>query len=91
VPSTWFLCIGATINVVVFAVWHAKPGIYMNAVLSPIVSEFETEEEAKNYDLWFRAKVQESLDDPRPSLPHDEAMARVEKLLNEKRASRAAR
>ncbi len=63
----------------------------MNAVLSPIVSEFETEEEAKNYDLWFRAKVQESLDDPRPSLPHDEAMARVEKLLNEKRASRAAR
>ena len=63
----------------------------MNAVLSPIVSEFETEEEAKNYDLWFRTRVQESLDDPRPSLPHDEAMARVEKLLSEKRASRAAR
>jgi hypothetical protein len=63
----------------------------MNTVLSPIVSEFASEEEAQSYDLWFRAKVQESLDDPRPSLPHDEAMARVEQLLSEKRTSRAAR
>ena len=62
----------------------------MNAVLSPIVSEFETQEEAQSYDQWFRAKVQESLDDPRPSLPHDEAMARVQQLLTEKRAARAA-
>ena len=62
----------------------------MNAVLSPIVSEFETLEEAQSYDQWFRAKVQESLDDPRPSLPHDEAMARVQQLLTEKRAARAA-
>jgi DNA-damage-inducible protein J len=23
------------------------------------------------YDAWFRAKVQEALDDPRPALPHD--------------------
>lgn len=62
----------------------------MNAVLSPIVSEFETQEEAQSYDQWFRAKVQESLDDPRPSLPHDEAMARVQQLLTDKRAARAA-
>jgi hypothetical protein len=62
----------------------------MNAVLSPIVSEFETLEEAQSYDQWFRTKVQESLDDPRPSLPHDEAMARVQQLLTEKRAARAA-
>ena len=31
----------------------------MNAVLSPIVSEFETEEQAASYDRWFRAKVLE--------------------------------
>jgi len=62
----------------------------MNAVLSPIVSEFETLEEAQKYDQWFRAKVQESLEDPRPSLPHDEALVRVEQLLKEKRAARAA-
>jgi hypothetical protein len=61
----------------------------MNAVLSPIVSEFETEDEAVIYDEWFRAKVQEAIDDPRPSLPHDEAMARVERLLTEKMNARA--
>lgn len=53
----------------------------MNAVLSPIVSEFETQEESDSYDRWFRAKVQESLDDPRPTIPHDVVMARMRALL----------
>ncbi|MHC8302297.1 antitoxin PaaA2 family protein [Pseudomonas sp. ZS1P83] len=26
-----------------------------------------------NYDAWFRAQVQASLDDPRPSIPDEEA------------------
>ncbi|TPG73944.1 type II toxin-antitoxin system RelB family antitoxin [Pseudomonas arsenicoxydans] len=47
----------------------------MSAELSPIVSEFETEEKAVSYDRWFRAKVQASLDDPRPNVPHDQVMA----------------
>lgn len=49
--------------------------------LSPIVSEFETEEQAESYDRWFRKKVQESLDDPRPSVPHDEVMAEMEAII----------
>ena len=49
----------------------------MNARLDPLASEFETEEQAASYDRWFRAEVQAALDDPRPSVPHDEAMARV--------------
>lgn len=53
--------------------------------LSPIVSEFETEEEAAAYDIWFRAKVAASLADPRPGVPHDEAMARIRKKLEELR------
>jgi hypothetical protein len=61
----------------------------MNAVLSPIVSEFETQEQADSYDRWFRAKVQAAMDDPRPSIPHDQAMAKVEALLEEKRKARA--
>ena len=39
----------------------------MNAVISPIVSEFETDEQAASYDRWFRAKVERALtlaDDP---------------------------
>jgi len=47
------------------------------AKLSPIVSEFESDEEAEDYDRWFRAKVQEAIDDPGPLIPHDEAMARI--------------
>ena len=33
----------------------------MNAVLSPIVSEFDSDEQAALYDQWFRAKVERSL------------------------------
>ena len=55
----------------------------MNAVLSPIVSEFETEEQAASYDCWFRAQVQASLDDPRPSIPHDQVMAEMDAIIAE--------
>jgi hypothetical protein len=27
------------------------------------------------YDLWFRKRVQESLDDPRPVIPHEQVKA----------------
>ncbi|EMO4361381.1 addiction module antitoxin [Pseudomonas aeruginosa] len=58
--------------------------------LSPIVSEFETDEQAASYDRWFRAKVQAALDDPRPGIPHDDAMAMVERMLEDKRKARRA-
>jgi hypothetical protein len=64
--------------------------VTMNAELSPIVSEFETEEQAASYDRWFRAKVQASLDDPRPSIPHDQVMAEMRALLEAKRKQRDA-
>ncbi|MCU1739157.1 MULTISPECIES: type II toxin-antitoxin system RelB family antitoxin [Pseudomonas] len=57
----------------------------MSAQLSPIVSEFETEEQAASYDRWFRAKVQASLDDPRPNVPHDDVMAEMRALIASKR------
>jgi hypothetical protein len=47
------------------------------AELSPLVSEFPTTEEAEAHDRWFRAQVQASLDDPRPGIPHDQAMMRI--------------
>ncbi|NWF11022.1 antitoxin [Pseudomonas salomonii] len=59
----------------------------MSIPVSPIVSEFEIEEQAASYDRWFRAKVQASIDDPRPSIPHDEVMAEVERMLEERRAA----
>lgn len=60
----------------------------MSAQLSPIVSEFETEEQAASYDRWFRAKVQASLDDPRPNIPHDQVMAEAEAIIAEAEARR---
>ncbi|MBC3778365.1 stability determinant [Pseudomonas sp. SWRI99] len=62
----------------------------MSAELSLIVSDFETEEEAASYDLWYRAKVQAALDDPRPPVPHDEAMVLVDQMLEERRKNRRA-
>ena len=63
----------------------------MSAQLSPIVSEFDTEEQAASYDRWFRAKVQVSLDDPRPSIPHDQVMAEMRAMLAAQREKRRAR
>lgn len=54
----------------------------MSAKLSPIVSEFETDAEAASYDRWFRAKVEASLADTRPGVPHDEAMARISAIID---------
>lgn len=54
----------------------------MTAKRDPIVSEFDSPEEEAAYDAWFRKKVAESLADPRPSIPHDEVMAEIEKILD---------
>ncbi|WP_109514900.1 stability determinant [Pseudomonas ovata] len=53
------------------------------ANLSPIVSEFETDEQAASYDRWFRLQVQTSLDDPSPAIPHDQVMAEMEAIIAE--------
>ena len=63
----------------------------MSAVLSPIVSEFETEEQETSYNQWFKAKVEEALHSEKPCLPHDAAMAKVQAVLQERRQARANR
>jgi hypothetical protein len=49
--------------------------------LSPIESEFASTEEAEAYDVWFRARVEASLADPRPAVPHVDAVARIDRAL----------
>ncbi|WP_417705798.1 stability determinant [Pseudomonas sp.] len=60
----------------------------MSVQLSPIVSEFETQEQADRHDRWFRRKVQESLDDSRPGVPHDQVMAEMEAIITQAEARR---
>lgn len=43
--------------------------------LDPIISEFDTSEEAEAYEAWFRAKVEASMASTAPRVPHDEVMA----------------
>lgn len=43
------------------------------------------------YDKWFRAKVQEALDDPRPPVPHAQVMARMDEIIEKAVARRQAR
>ncbi|WP_085605124.1 MULTISPECIES: stability determinant [unclassified Pseudomonas] len=62
----------------------------MSLLLSPYYSDFESEEEAESYDRWFRAEVQDALDDPSPGIPHDEAMAMLDQMLEEMRRKRRA-
>jgi hypothetical protein len=55
----------------------------MNA-LSPLVSEFETVEQAEAYLRWLEGKVAASRADGRPTVDHAEAMARVRAIIEAK-------
>jgi hypothetical protein len=62
----------------------------MTTAFSPIESEFATVAEAEAYDRWFRAKVQASLADKRPTIPHDQVMADMEAIVQAAERKRAA-
>ena len=53
---------------------------------SPLVSEFETPEQAASYETWLKAKVAASLADDRPVIPHDEVMAEMRAIIAAKKA-----
>lgn len=40
------------------------------------------------YDVWFKAKVQEALSDPRPAKPHDQVVAETRALIDAKSSTR---
>lgn len=35
----------------------------------------------ENYTAWLAAEIQTAIDDPRPSIPHEEVMARMDAQL----------
>jgi hypothetical protein len=53
----------------------------MNAVLSPLVSEFDTSDQEARYLAWLNAKIEKSLQDPRANVPHDQVMEQMRVLL----------
>jgi hypothetical protein len=55
----------------------------MSTDVLPIDPEFATPDEAEAHAAWFRRRVQASLDDTRPAVPHDQAMARIAEVIAE--------
>lgn len=47
--------------------------------------------EAAAYNQWLGAEIQEAVDDPRPSLPHDEVMGRMDARIARHKATGAKR
>jgi hypothetical protein len=55
--------------------------------LTPIESEFATTEEAEAYDAWFRATVEARMVSDSPRIPHDEAMARMQAIIDRRKTA----
>jgi hypothetical protein len=53
------------------------------AVVSDLVSEFETVEAESQYNLWLQAKYQANIVDSRPVIPHDEVMSDMDLIIDE--------
>ncbi len=57
------------------------------AKLTPIESEFATTQEAEAYDAWFRAEVEAAMASDEPGIPHDEAMARMQAIIDRRKTN----
>jgi Arc/MetJ-type ribon-helix-helix transcriptional regulator len=60
---------------------QSKGGRMSTATLDPIVSEFETTEQEAEHTAWIRAELARRRDDPRPPVPHDEIVRRMEERM----------
>ncbi|PWR22476.1 hypothetical protein DKG74_11375 [Zavarzinia aquatilis] len=48
---------------------------------SPLISEFETEEQEAGHTRWLKAKVAAALRDSRPAVAHEDVMAEAEAIV----------
>ena len=61
---------------------HPQPWYHpLMAKLDPIVSEFESDEAAEAYDVWFRAQVEAALAETGPGIPHEQVMAEARAII----------
>lgn len=71
--------------------FYPQSGSTMDPLFSTTIAEFENEEQDASYDRWLRAKVQKSLEDPRPSISNEVVMAEMKALMAERRIKHEAR
>jgi len=53
----------------------------MNTTPDPLVSGFETAEQETAHTAWLRTEMEKSIADPRPKIPHDEVMRRMDERI----------
>jgi len=59
------------------------------ATLDRLDAEVKTEAEQAQYDEWLRAKVQESLDNPGPGIPHAVVMAEIRQMIAQAKSTQS--
>jgi len=59
------------------------------ATLDRFDAEVKTEAEQAQYDDWLRAKVQESLDNPGPGIPHAVVMAEIRQIIAQAKSTQS--
>jgi hypothetical protein len=53
------------------------------AKLDPIISEFDTEEDAEAYEKWFREQVEAGLaESDEDDIPHEQVMAEMQAIID---------
>ncbi len=62
----------------------------MGPVLSPLLSEFETEEKQASYTAWLKNKIDRSRKSTKPLTSHDRVMVEVRSLIASKKKKHAA-
>ncbi len=74
----------------------AAHGMTMSELFSALLTRTAEEgqlpfevQEPEGYDAWYRAKVQEALDDPRPGIPHEEVLAYMDRRREARLATTA--
>lgn len=55
----------------------------------PMLSVFDSAEEEADYTAWLRDKLQASIDDPSPRIPHAQVMAEARELIRQIEARKA--
>lgn len=59
-----------------------------NAALTELHSEVRDEaREISAYDQWLAREIQAAIEDPRPSVPHEEIMARMDERIARHKAT----
>lgn len=66
-----------------------NPSMTTQTTFDPMLSIFDSAEEEADYTAWLRDKLQASIDDPSPSIPHEQVMAEMRERLAQIKARKS--